>query len=58
MHVVRMLAWIFLAAYLIFGGLITMTGMSIPYVAQNFMGLIGASAGVLILVSLGAHREE
>ncbi|GAB4190025.1 MAG: hypothetical protein Tsb0015_10930 [Simkaniaceae bacterium] len=56
MHVVRILAWIFLAAYLIFSGLTTMTG-PMPYMVQNFMGLVAAASGVLILISLG-HREE
>lgn len=52
MHVVRLLAAIFLAVYLILSGLLTVSGMGRSTFARGLLDLIAIAAGVLILVSL------
>lgn len=58
MCIVRMIAMILLAAYLIFGGFIMLLGMTVPPIGLSVLGLIGIGAGVLILISFcgkGGH---
>lgn len=58
MHVIKILAAIFLAAFLIFGGLISFMGMNMAPVINGIVSLIGIVAGILILISLGCCRHK
>lgn len=58
MCVVRVIAMILLAAYLIFGGLIMLLGMTVPQMGLAILGLLGIGAGILILISFcGRHHD-
>lgn len=58
MYIVRIIAMIFLAAFLIFGGLIALLGISLSGMLASLLGLISLVAGVLILISLGCHKHD
>lgn len=57
MSVVRVIAMILLAAYLILAGLAGVIGMAVPF-ASFLVGLLGVSAGILILISLGGPGRK
>ena len=53
MCVVKMLGMIFLAVFLIFTGLATISEVSLAPMAKNILDLLGIAAGILILISIG-----
>lgn len=58
MCIVKMIAMILLAAFLIISGLIALTGMTIPAFGMSLLGLLALSAGVLILISIGSFHHD
>lgn len=61
MNIVKMIAMIFLAIYLILTGLAAMSEITLAPLAKNVIDLLAISSGVLILVSIGKfipHKEE
>ena len=58
MHVVRVLGMILLAVYLFFNGLMMLADIRMPVMGGSLLGLIGMSAGVLLLVSLGKKGDR
>lgn len=57
MNVTKMIAMIFLAVYLIVTGLATMSEVTLAPMAANLVQILGAAAGVLILVSIGKTKK-
>ena len=57
MNVVKMIAMILLATYLIMTGLATMSEVTLAPMAASLVQLIGAAAGVLILISIGKMKK-
>ena len=57
MNVVKMIAMILLAAYLIMTGLATMSEVNLAPMAASLVQIIGAAAGVLILISIGKMKK-
>ena len=53
MHIVKMIAMILLAAFLILNGLAGMSEITLAPQAMTSLGVIGLAAGVLILISIG-----
>lgn len=53
MHIVKMIAMIFLAVYLILTGMSTMSEIALAPMASNILNLLALSSGILILISLG-----
>ena len=60
MTIVKMIAMIFLAIYLILTGLAAMSDITLSHLAKNVIDLLAISSGVLILISIGRcipHKE-
>lgn len=53
MGVVKILAMVFLAIYLILVGVISLTGIALPMVAKVVFDLIPIASGIFIFISLG-----
>lgn len=58
MYIVKLIGLILLAAYLIFDGLISITGVRLGSMAFDALGLIAIGAGILLLISLAAHDHK
>lgn len=60
MKVVKVIAMIFLAVYLILTGLSTMSEIQLSHFAKMWVDLIGIASGVLLLISINqftpSHR--
>lgn len=58
MFFVKILSIILVAAYLIFDGIIAVTGGHARPLVNSGIGLIAVAAGVLILISLSSHTNR
>ena len=53
MCVVKMLGMIFLAVFLIFTGLASLSEVALAPMAKSVLDLVGLTSGILILISIG-----
>lgn len=53
MNIVKMIAMIFLAIYLILIGLASMSEITLAPLAKHVIDLLAISSGILILISIG-----
>lgn len=53
MNIVKMIAMIFLAVYLILIGLSSMAEVSLAPMAKSVLDILAIAAGILILISIG-----
>lgn len=61
MNIIKMIAMIFLAIYLIITGLAMMSEIQLAPLAKYIVELLAIASGVLILISIGKfipHKEE
>ncbi|MBS0654744.1 MAG: hypothetical protein JSR46_03120, partial [Verrucomicrobia bacterium] len=58
LEIVKKLAMIFLAVYLIAPGALSFVGVALPYVGQAILQSIGIISGILMLVSITTFRAD